>query len=262
MSIAVTKLDLRLRRRATIGYTLGLAAYAFAIVAMYPSFKTDTSLDKLAQSDPTLMAAFGVTGSLTSPTGWLNANVYNNFLPLIVVMVAIGYGAWSVAGQDENGTLSLVTLLPATRSNLIYQKAIALILQLIPVVLLTYLVTVLGRGFQLDVDSTHLVAANVAGLLLGIDFGALALLVGVVARSRGAALGISAAIAAASYLVSSLGSTVHWLRPVRFASLFYWAIGTNPIERGIAVGPILALASTAMVLLAAAAFAMQRYDVR
>lgn len=262
MSVPVALLDLRLRRRATIGYTLGLAAYVFAIVAMYPSFKTDTSLDKLAQSDPTLMAAFGVTGSLTSPTGWLNANVYNNFLPLIVVIVAIGYGAWSIAGQDENGTLSLVTLLPLTRRNLIVQKAIALGLQVIPVVLFTYLVTVLGRSFQVDVDGAHLVAANLAGLLLGIDFGALALLVGVVARSRGMALGISAAVAAASYLVSSLVSTVHWLRPARFGSLFYWAVGTNPIEHGLAVGPVLVLIGAAAALFAAAAFAMQRYDVR
>ncbi|MGH7486231.1 MAG: ABC transporter permease subunit [Acidothermaceae bacterium] len=262
MSLTVTMLDLRLRRRATIGYTLGLAAYAFAIVAMYPSFKTDTSLDKLAQSDPTLMAAFGVTGSLTSPTGWLNANVYNNFLPLVAVIVAVTYGAWSVAGQDENGTLSLVTLLPITRRNLVFQKAIALVLQVIPVVLLTYLLTVLGRSFQLDVDGAHLAAANLAGLLLGIDFGALALLVGVVARSRGLALGISAAVAAASYLVSSLTSTVHWLHPARFASLFYWAVGTNPIERGFALGPVLALFGTAVALIVVAAFAMQRHDVR
>ena len=32
-------LDLRLRRRSLLGYTLGMAFYALAIVVLYPSFK-------------------------------------------------------------------------------------------------------------------------------------------------------------------------------------------------------------------------------
>ena len=126
MNHTIALLDLRLRRRAIIGYALGLGAYAFAIVALYPSFKNDTSLDELAQSSSTLMAAFGVSGSLTSPTGWLNANLFNNFVPLIVIVLTVGYGAWCVGGQDEAGTLSLTATLPTTRRRMIADKSLAL----------------------------------------------------------------------------------------------------------------------------------------
>ena len=41
----ITRLDLRLRRRSLYGYALGLGVYVLVIVALYPSFENDTSLD-------------------------------------------------------------------------------------------------------------------------------------------------------------------------------------------------------------------------
>ena len=75
MRADTTLLDLRLRRRSLIGYTLGIALYAFIVVALYPSFKSDTSLNKLTSNGNPAAALFGATGSLTSATGWLNANL-------------------------------------------------------------------------------------------------------------------------------------------------------------------------------------------
>ena len=80
MPADVTRLDLRLRRRSTIGYAAaGMALYTLVVVALYPSFKNSTSLNSLSGS--TAAALFGVTGPLTSPGGWLNGNIYGNFFP-------------------------------------------------------------------------------------------------------------------------------------------------------------------------------------
>ena len=114
-SNGITRLDLRLRRRAMYGYTLGMAAYTFVIVALYPSFKNDTSLNKLTAKGSTVAALFGASGPLTTPSGWLNANLYANFAPLILLLLTIGYGASCLAGQDEDGTLGLVATLPISR---------------------------------------------------------------------------------------------------------------------------------------------------
>ena len=58
-------------------------------------------------------------------------------------------------------------------------------------------------------------------VLLGIDFGVLAMLIGAVTGSRGAAVGLASTFAAAAYLISSLASVVPWLHraPVRLAVL-------------------------------------------
>jgi ABC-2 type transport system permease protein len=261
MNHTIALLDLRVRRRAIIGYALGLGVYAFAIVALYPSFKNDTSLDQLAQSSSTLMAAFGVSGSLTSPTGWLNANLFNNFVPLILIVLTVGYGAWSVAGQDETGTLSLTATLPVTRGRMMLDKSLALAAQAFPAVLVTYLCVLAGRGFDLQVGGAALVGASVAMLLLAVDFGALALLLGALTGSRGIALSVSAAAAAAAYLVSSLAPAISWLHSFRFASPFYWALGNDPLQNGLPIGSALALGATAVALLGAAAVALRRLDL-
>ena len=71
--------------------------------------------------------------------------------------------------------------------------------------------------------------------LLSIDFGVLAMFVGAATGSRGSALGITSALAAASYLISSLAPAVHWLRPARYASPFYYAVGDGQLDHGIGV---------------------------
>lgn len=104
-----------------------MALYTLVVVALYPSFKNSTSLNGLAGS--TAAALFGVTGPLTSPGGWLNGNIYGNFFPLIMLLLTIGYGAASLAGQDEDGTLALLAVLPIRRRTIVVQKAAAMAVQ-------------------------------------------------------------------------------------------------------------------------------------
>ena len=86
MHADVTRLDLRLRRRSLLGYTAGMALYALIIVALYPQFKDSVSLNQITKNGSAVAALFGATGSLTSPAGWLDTNIYVNFLPLIMLL--------------------------------------------------------------------------------------------------------------------------------------------------------------------------------
>lgn len=261
MTTETLMLDLRLRRRSTIGYAIGMALYVLVIVALYPSFKDDASLDDFTKGNSTLAALFGATGSLTSPIGWMNANVYSNFLPLIALVITLGYGAWCIAGQDESDVLSLVVTLPRSRRAILAQKSAAMALVALPAVVATLLVTLVGRAFDLDLDVGPLVGTSFVVLLLAIDFGALAMLIGALTGARGEALGISSAVAAAMYLISSLAPVTDWIAPLRYFSLFYWSIGNGQLENGITIGQVGVLVAVAAGLLVAAAFAFDRLDV-
>ncbi|MGH8861030.1 MAG: ABC transporter permease subunit [Jatrophihabitantaceae bacterium] len=246
----IATLDLRLRRRSTYGYTLGMAAYAFVIVALYPSFKNDTSLNKLTENGSTVAALFGASGPLTTPPGWLNANLYANFVPLILLLITIGYGASCLAGQDEDGTLALVATLPISRRRLVLNKTAAMTALTVPVSVATLLCVVAGRGFDLNVGTTGLVGVTLGALLLAVDFGAIAMLVGAATGSRGAALGVSSAWAAVSYLVNSLAPVVHWIHPARYVSPFFYAVGDGQVSHGLSpawAGVLIGIASCAIV---------------
>ncbi len=91
------------RRRSSVRYLAGIAAYTLVVVAMYPAFKGSTSLDDFIRSDATAAALFGVTGKISSSGGWLNGNLYAKFFPVVMLLMTVGYGAACIAGQDEEG---------------------------------------------------------------------------------------------------------------------------------------------------------------
>ena len=186
----ITQLELRLRRRSAIGYTAGMALYTLVVVALYPAFRNETSLNSLSGS--TAAALFGVTGPLTSPGGWLNANIYANFFPLIMLLLTIGYGAASLAGQDEDGTLALVTALPVRRRAVLFQKAGAMAVQALLVAVAVTVCVLIGRGFQLTISPARTIAVSVAVMLMGLDFGLITMAAGAATGRRGTALGLGA----------------------------------------------------------------------
>ena len=261
MHTDLARLDLRLRRRGLWASTIGMGAYAVLVVAIYPTFKDDTSLAALASGNSSLAALLGISGSLTSPGGWMNANLYANFLPLVVLLMTIGYGASSVAGHDEEGLLGLTAALPLSRSSLAAQKVLALVGMALPVATVTMLAAFVGRRFELDLEAGPLLAATCAVVALGIVFGLMALLVGALTGRRGTALGVTSAVAAVAYVVSSLAPVVPWVHAIRWASPFYWAVGAGQLTDGVGVGAATALTTTTLVLAAACVWAVNRMDI-
>ena len=262
MSVDVARLDLRMRRRSLIGYSVGMAIYAFVIVAIYPAFENDTSLNEFTRNSSTIAALFGVSGSLTTSSGWLNANLYGNFVPLIVLLLTIGYGASCLAGQSEDGSLALIVTLPVSRRRIALQKFATMSVQALVVSLVTALCVVAGRGFDLTVDTANLAGVTLGVVLLGVDFGLLAMVVGALTGSRGSALGITASIAAAAYLISSLAPVVRWIHPARFASVFFYAVGDGQLLHGLRAAHAAVLIGVAVALLLAVFAAFDRLDVR
>ncbi|HEX3929402.1 MAG TPA: ABC transporter permease subunit [Nocardioides sp.] len=257
MRTDITRLDLRLRRRGIWGFTLGLAGYTLVIVALYPSFKNQTSLDALTANGNTLGALLGASGSLTSPVGWVNANLYANFLPLFVLVITIGYGADAIAGQDEANTLSLVAALPLSRRDLVSQKMTALLLMALPATTATVACVFAGRAFQLPLGIWPVLSTTLGVLLLGAAFGLLALAVGAATGSRGTAIAVAGSAATGSYILSALAPAVNWVHPLRFASLFYYSVGNHQLDHGLcwAAATVLCGTCAALAVVCVAAFA-------
>lgn len=260
-AVHLARLEVSNRRRSMIAYAAGTAVYALIVVALYPAFKNATSLDQLIKSGTGLAALFGISGSLTSPGGWLNANYADNIFPLIMLMLTIGYGSWAIAGQDEDGTLGLVTVLPLSRTRIVLGKALAMALMGLLLAAAVAVCTLVGPAFQLSVGTGAVLGLSTSVLLLGLDFGLIAMAIGAARGRRGPALGIPTALAAASYLLSSLAQAIDWLKPGRYASLFYWSVGDNQIVNGVSGVDFAVLAGVGLVALGAAVAAFRRLDL-
>jgi ABC-2 type transport system permease protein len=235
--------------------------YALVVVAMYPAFKHSSSLDNLIKADSTAAALFGVTGSISSSGGWLNANLYANFFPLVMLLLSVGYGAACLAGQDEDGTLGLIATLPVRRGAVVAQKAAAMALQAGALATVVAACVVIGRSFELSITLGGAASVSAAVFLLGLDFGLITMAVGALTGKRGTAIGVGAALAAASYLVSSLAPVVSWLRPARYVSAFYWAVGNGQVTGGVSLADYAVLGALGLCALYAALAGFRHLDL-
>ena len=264
MPVELLRRGLLDRRRALIAWSLGVSAYVLLIAAIFPSIKSSKELDKLVESYPdALKSLFGIgSGSLTSGPGFLDAELFSFMLPLFVLVLAIGSGARTLAGEEDAGRLELLLAYPVDRGRAVLVKGVAVAVEvaLVCVVILVVL-AVVDPLFGLDVASGKLTAA-VGGLaVIGIMHGWLAVAVGAAVASRTLALGIPAALAAGGYLIGGLHDLAGWLDPFRFLSAFWW-IGSSPLQNGLRGWGVLVVAVTALVTLAAATKLFERRDLR
>ncbi|MEO3936184.1 ABC transporter permease subunit [Dermatophilaceae bacterium Soc4.6] len=261
MPTELVRLDLRLRRRMLLGTAVGTAAYLFLVVAVYPTFKHDTAFDALITANPGAAAAFGISGSITSPEGWLSANMYANIGPLLALLLTIGYGAAAVAGQDGDGLLGLLATAPVTRPRIVAAKALTLLLAALVVPVVSFAVCLTGPHFGLHPAWGDLLGLSIALTLLAFDLGAVALLVGAVTGGRAAAMGAAGAVAACAYLISSLSPVVDVVHRIRWLSPFVWAVGDGQLSHGVSVGELGALTGVGLVLTGATVLTFRRLDI-
>lgn len=261
MKSEIAQLDLRARRRSLIAYAVGLALYTLLIVVIYPDFKNTTSLNNLTKGNSAAAALFGATGSITSPGGWLNANVFDNFFPLILILVTVGYGASALAGQDEDGTLCLLTVLPVPRRVIVLQKALVMTILAVILAASVGACAMVGRSFDVNVPATTILQASLSVALMAIDFGLLTMAFGAFTGRKSSAIAIGATLAAVSYVVSALAPVEAWIRPAKYVSLFYWSVGNDQIASGVDTAGWLVLIATGLMGLWLSIAAFRRLDV-
>jgi ABC-2 type transport system permease protein len=97
--------------------------------------------------------------------------------------------------------------------------------------------------------------------LLGVEFGAVALLVGVLTGRLAAARGLPALLAVAAYLINAFAPLASWVRSVRWISPFYQYIGNDPLRHGLSLPAAMVTTMTTAALLALAVTAFRRRDV-
>lgn len=255
------------RRFALLWWSLGILGVDGILAVAYPTVRDNSELDKtFAALPPAVEAALGLqAGALTSPAGYLNSQFFANLLPVLLLVFAIGLGAWAISGDESGGTLELLLSNPISRTQVSIERSLALALSVtlltavagLGLVVLAPLVG-LDRGLGFD----RLLEAAAATGLMALTFAALAFATGAASGSRGAAISVASAAAVALFMIEGLAEQVQVLRPIREASPWHWLLGTDPIRQGLLwrswVLPV--VVTTILVMCGTAVFA--RRDLR
>lgn len=252
-------MTLRRRLRATLVTGAGLAAVAILVCALFPSIGGSIGDLDLGEGVSALVGG----GDFSTLPGYLRAEIFSIYGPLVLIGSAIMGVVSTTAGEEEDGSLGMVLSLPLPRSVVMLSKAVAIAIALVVISLIVWIglivgVVIAGGG----VGAGNLAAQTVHLTALGLFFGALAFAVAVGTGGRTGALAISGTLAVLSYLVNGLAPLVDGINWAQKLSPFYYYSGSDPLTGGIDVGHLAVLFLGAAALTWLGLAGLGRRDLR
>jgi ABC-2 type transport system permease protein len=216
--IALTfRLELRRSRTLALWLTLIVLAYGGIIAAMYPILQENSQLleDYMKILPKELLAAFGMSGTLTDPGVFFSTYIGSFLWPVIAAAGAIILATRPVAADVERGWAEIVLGTPLTRSR---SLGAAILSQAIVLALLALAtaagVLVAGALVGAAFDVVRFLAASVIFWLFACAIAGVASLVAALTLSRSVAAGVVAGALLIMYLmniVAELQVDLAWL---------------------------------------------------
>lgn len=260
MMAAVLARGLADRRRAVLGYGIGLGLMILWVMALYPSVEGE--LDDYVEAMPETMKSLFGLDDISNLAGFVHAEVFSMMGPLVFLALAVTTGAGTIAGEERDRILPLVLATGVGRGRVLLSKWVALALDLAAVAALSLVALLTGSvlagggiGFAAATTATLQMAA------LGLLFGTLALAVGAATGRKALASGVAVGAALATYLIDALANLVGWLEPAQVISPFHWYAPGNPLIDGASPGGLALLAGFTGLLVALAVTSFDRRDV-
>jgi len=249
--------ELKFRRNAIIGWSLGLCFFPLVYISIYPSVADEMA----GLADLEIYQAMGV--NLGNFADWVGS-ILLVFLPLVAAIYAILNGTGTLAGEEEDGRLEMVVTLPLPRWKILTAKAIALSISSFIIILVISLVSFgVFKGIEGQLEATftgtELLTSVVFTWPMVFAVGLLSMFLAAFCSSRRIASMISFAYLLVSYFGSNLAGSTKVLEPFEPFFLFTYLDSTGQaVPNGQAAGDILVLLGIGLVSFAFALFFFQR----
>ena len=250
------------QRRGLAGWVVGMTLFCLVMLAMYPTIHANESFSKLIEAYPEALRKLFDISDYTTSAGYMRTEVFSFMAPLLITIYAVLQGSDLLAGEEERRTIDVLLANPVSRRRVVVEKWLALATGVVTVsVVLEVVLGLVGPLFRLHLGWRTLSAEVLGTALFALFAGTFALAWGAASGARGAARGVSAAVVVAMYLLSALAQLVTALASVEWASLWYHALGGDPLTTGVHYGHLGVVAASVGVLLVAAVVVFDRRDL-
>ena len=253
------------QRRSLVVWAVSLVLLVGMYAGLYPSFNGSSAYNDIVNQMPKALRDLFTAGTgvdLSSGAGYVYMEMLSFMAPMLVLIYAINAGAAAIAGEEERHTLDLLLSTPVSRRRVALEKCAAMAVGIVGlVVAMGVALVAFGSAADMKLSTVNIGAVMLHLALLGLVFGALALLVGALTGRVATARAVTAAVAVVTYLVNGFAPSVSWLEPAQKVSPFYQYIGHDPIRHGVSLLSVGIAAATAAVLVAAAVAFFRRRDL-
>ncbi|MFP3882835.1 MAG: ABC transporter permease subunit [Actinomycetota bacterium] len=200
---------------------------------------------------------------MSTATGFLQAELFALTGPIAGIVLTVVMGARALAGEEEKHTMGLLLSNPVSRSEVVMEKTIAMVLYAIAFGVATFLGTAGGVLLSgIDVTVRGVAATSALLVLMALVFGGIALAVGAATGRVRLASAVSAAVAVVAYFVWSFFPLSEAFEGWAVISPFEYFLGSDPLSNGMAWGDAVVLATVFVVLVAVSVPLFERRDLR
>jgi len=251
-------------RRGLIWWSVGLILTNLMIVLIFPSIEESSAAltEYMNNLPPAMIALIGDITNFTTMEGYLGLELFSFFLPALTLGFGIAYGGSAIGSEEDSGTLDLLLSYPISRRSVLTQKFGAITVFALLVLVASTAGLLLGVVMvDSSINIVNLAAAVLNVGLLTLLFGTLTLALTGVGLNRGAASGISAGLAALTFLMNSLAPLADLPEVVRHITPWYYydaveVLQTGPVPLNAAV-----LLVGIVILLVIGLVGFQRRDI-
>ncbi len=231
------------------------------VALLYPD--VGSGIADLVEDLPEFFQAFiGSAEEFSTPEGFFSTEPYAVVTPIIMVAFAINRGMGAVAGEEQGYTLDQLLGNPVSRTSIVVQKSLALMLEcVVPTVLVAVSIAIGASIMDYSVTTSGLVQISISVLLLSYALGFLALGVGAATGSKNLAMAVPAVVAIVGYLVNILAPLVDSLSFTRYISIMHYYTGDKPLINGITVWHALVLMVIASISFAVGLYRFNNRDL-
>ena len=260
-SLPVWRKSMRDSRLGLVGWTLGHVGAILLYLPFYPSIGANTDMQAFfTDFPPEVVTLFGLD-QLGSGAAYSQATYFGLTAFLLLAIAAISWGATAIAGDEESGQLELTAAHGVGRTQIVLERALALVTKVVLVVVSASLtVWLLNDYAELALTPANIVAVSLALVGLSVTVGMASLAAGALTGRKTVATTVGAGTAVLAYVLNAVSQTADlpWLASV---SPYHWAFGVSPISNGFDLPGLSLLTLASGVLLVVAVVSFVRRDL-
>lgn len=246
-------------------WTIATTALGILYTAVYSSViaQNQQFTDAIKNLPSVVGSLVGGLDTISTPAGFIQAEIFALTGPAIITIVAVVLGSSLINKEETSGTLELLLSRPISRTRVVAEKVLAMLL-LGAIIICGYgLGIAIGTTFtNFSINAGHLALAFVFLYALGMSLGLLSLMITTLKPHRAPAAGIPAVVFILSNLVSNFAPQIHFFDKIKFLSLFHYYRPKSVLDGHAELAALSVLIGFSFVCFVLAQLFFTRRDIR
>lgn len=265
---SLIKTMLKDKLRFTLILTTAVAFFEEMYIALFPEIqKQAVELDKLLEAYPeSFMKAFGIDSASSmfrTLENFLSTEMFSFFWPILMIVAAVSFAGYAIAGDIDKGTIEMVLSQPISRVKLFISRYLAGAIGLTFFSVVSAFAPIIWAELHgIDYDIKKFAVLAVGCVIFALAVYGFAMLISSLVSDKGKVGMITGGTIALMYVLNIISGLEENLKNLEYASFFHYYRGETLLGKGEFVEwSVLALGGFAVVTFLLALWRFSKRDI-